>query len=514
LGLLCATVIASGLFALAGCTGASAPSARAADAPDQLERDPQPDFGKLHGFNLLGKFGLEWSNKGYTEEDFVTIRELGFNFARLPIDYRTYVKRGTLLEFDEGALGEIDDAVAFGKRHGVHVCLNLHRGPGYTVASPPEPKSLWKDAEMQQAFQAHWEMLARRYQAEPAAAVSFNLLNEPAGVGDDEFGGVMRPVIEAIRRISPSRPILSDGLEYCQKPARSLEGLDVVQSARGYHPFTLTHYKASWVNGSDRWPEPVWPPQPRALPDRFFGEGKLEYRSALEIVHPFRANDRVLLTVHQVSHFMQLSARASDRVIWQKEFSPGPGAGEWNEVVFSNEWNIHQNIYDKTYEIVVPSATDSLTIEPGAGDWLTIAKLAIRSSGKDYEFLPDNHEFGAKFGRVSIGADGKLVALDAKAPNGRELLRESLRPWLDYRAGGGRTFVGELGAWKHTPHETVLAWLDDLLSIYQAEGLGWALWELRGDFGVLESGRTDVEYGKYGSHDVDDRMLALLQKYR
>jgi len=36
--------------------------------------------------------------------------------------------------------------------------------------------------------------------------------------------------------------------------------------------------------------------------------------------------------------------------------------------------------------------------------------------------------------------------------------------------------------------------MGDFLSLWKEAGWGWALWNLRGDFGILDSGRTDVKY--------------------
>ena len=35
------------------------------------------EFGRLRGFNLLGKFDASWSNSGYTEDDFRMIKNIG-----------------------------------------------------------------------------------------------------------------------------------------------------------------------------------------------------------------------------------------------------------------------------------------------------------------------------------------------------------------------------------------------------------------------------------------------------
>ncbi len=52
--------------------------------------------------------------------------------------------------------------------------------------------------------------------------------------------------------------------------------------------------------------------------------------------------------------------------------------------------------------------------------------------------------------------------------------------------------VGEGGAFSKTPHGVVMAWMGDALEILKGHGIGWALWNVRGDFGVMDSGSADV----------------------
>jgi hypothetical protein len=40
---------------------------------------------------------------------------------------------------------------------------------------------------------------------------------------------------------------------------------------------------------------------------------------------------------------------------------------------------------------------------------------------------------------------------------------------------------------------------------------GFALWQLRGTFGVLDSGRKDVQYEDFKNHKLDRKMLELLR---
>ena len=92
---------------------------------------------RWRGFNLLEKFHLSWGRKPFVEEDFRLISKLGFNFVRLPMDYRLWIKDGNWEAFDEATLKEIDQAVAWGEKYGIHVSICFHRAPGYTVAQPP-----------------------------------------------------------------------------------------------------------------------------------------------------------------------------------------------------------------------------------------------------------------------------------------------------------------------------------------------------------------------------------------
>ena len=43
--------------------------------------------------------------------------------------------------------------------------------------------------------------------------------------------------------------------------------------------------------------------------------------------------------------------------------------------------------------------------------------------------------------------------------------------------------------------------------------MGWSLWNLKGSFGILDSGRDDVDYEDFHGHRLDRAMLDLLRKY-
>lgn len=161
---------------------------------------PDPSPAKLprwRGFNLLEKFYFNGRHQPFVEDDFRMISEFGFNFVRLPMDYRGYIAEGNRERFDEKPLAQIDQAVEWGKRHNIHVCLNLHRAPGWTVANPPEAKDLWTDPEAQRVAALHWGMFARRYKGVPNSRLSFNLFNEPTELTPESYVIVVRKMLDA-----------------------------------------------------------------------------------------------------------------------------------------------------------------------------------------------------------------------------------------------------------------------------------------------------------------------------
>ncbi len=93
------------------------------------------------------------------------------------------------------------------------------------------------------------------------------------------------------------------------------------------------------------------------------------------------------------------------------------------------------------------------------------------------------------------------------------LKREFIEPWKELEAREVGVFVGEWGVYNRTPHGVALASMRDHLELWKEAGWGWALWNFRGDFGFLDSGREDVDYEDFEGHKLDRKMLELLKAY-
>ena len=252
------------------------------------------------GFNLLDYFspslpGNNESNKT-TEDDFKWMADWGFDFVRLPMAYPRYLSFDRtkdividdIYKINQKVLDEIDQLIFMAHKHGLHVSLNLHRGPGYCInAGFHEPFNLWKDKGAQDAFNFHWGMWAEHYKSISSEKLSFDLLNEPAFIEDmnDQFankglvpGAIYRKVAEgaskAIRAVSPNRLIIADGNGGGNNVIPELIDLKIAQSCRGYWPGQISHYQAPWVwKDPSKAPAPVWP---GTIEGKYYGREQLE----------------------------------------------------------------------------------------------------------------------------------------------------------------------------------------------------------------------------------------------
>ncbi|MDX9725549.1 MAG: cellulase family glycosylhydrolase [Bacteroidales bacterium] len=278
-------------------TGLALAGTKAFPAQSQEVRNRLP---RWKGFNLLDLFSpnppRNPDSNRTTGEDLKWMAGWGFDFVRIPMAYPRYlsfdrskdIRKDEICNFDPKVLEEIDNLIQTANNLGLHVSLNLHRGPGYCInAGFHEPFNLWKDREAQEAFYSHWTMWAERYKGIPAGKLSFDLLNEPAYIEDmnDQFakkgpvpGDIYRKIAveasEAIWKSNPDRLVIADGNSGGSNVIPELADLNIAQSCRAYYPHYVSHYQASWVwkNPSDA-PVPVWP---GIIDGKKFGREQLE----------------------------------------------------------------------------------------------------------------------------------------------------------------------------------------------------------------------------------------------
>ena len=262
------------------------PGARMAAAkPPTLAGSINP---RWYGFNLLEYFSTDpdwmkhfpYKDDGmFQENDFKWMRDWGFNFVRLPMDYRFWTDPHNLLKINEKAIEPIDRAIRLGEKYGVHVNICLHRAPGECcldgvdvaasgIRITPEKTSVYNDQAAFDAFVHQWVYFAGRYRGISNEKLSFNLVNEPCDVvdgkeaanGKDRYVRLVRAAIAGIRSHDAERLIVTDGYPWANSPIPELYDAGIMQSRHDYSPIELTHYRCAWARPrSMTWPLPTWP---------------------------------------------------------------------------------------------------------------------------------------------------------------------------------------------------------------------------------------------------------------
>lgn len=347
---------------------------------------------RWYGFNLLEYFSIDpdwmkyfpYRNDGnFKEDDFRWMRDWGFNWVRLPMDYRFWTDPQDLMKIEEKKVEPIDRAIRLGEKYKIHVNICLLRAPGEYILNGLDEKlsgihitrertSVYRDPRTLDAFVHQWAYFARRYKGIPPTQLSFDLVNEPdektaptVDRGREDYARVAKAAISAVRGIDPDRLIVTDGYPIGTGPIPELFDTGIVQSAHNYLPGDLTGYRDAWLRypGSDKVPVPTWP-------------------------------------------------------------------------------------------------------------------------------LKDEQ--------------GKIVS-------DKQTIKKRLAPWGELAKHNVPIHFGEMGCGRYTPPNVVYAWFRDSLDVLDGLRSGWALWNFRGPFGILDTNRAGTQYKDWHGHRLDFTLLHLLQ---
>ena len=144
-----------------------------------------------------------------------------------------------------------------------------------------------------------------------------------------------------------------------------------------------------------------------------------------------------------------------------------------------------------------------------------IVDLGLAQSTRGYQPKSVSH-YGATWVPLDEYETMKVPTWPLTDDKGRVWDRAKLQhvyvdTWKSLTSRGVPIHVGEWGCYNRTPHEVALAWMTDCLAVWREAGWGNALWNLRGSFGVLDSGRNDVNYEDFQGHKLDRKMLEMLR---
>lgn len=181
-------------------------------------------FRRILGAETAQAFFDCFERNFITEADIREIKRLGFNFVRLPFNYRSFEVARKPGAYNEAGFARIDELFEWCRRHDLFVLLDMHAAPGGQNTTSPADNStgfagLWTGAHEQDRAIGLWEEMARRYGCE-TGLMGYNLLNEPI---TDQFNTLDGPaqtaamndfyrrLIPAIRAIDPAHCIVLEG---------------------------------------------------------------------------------------------------------------------------------------------------------------------------------------------------------------------------------------------------------------------------------------------------------------
>ncbi|HXJ19709.1 MAG TPA: cellulase family glycosylhydrolase [Polyangia bacterium] len=190
----------------------------------------------------------------HDERDFRRVAEMGLNAVRFYMNYRTFESDAAPGVYLADGWKWLDDNVAWAKRAGVYLVLNMHVPPG-GFQSLGNGKGLWERPEQQDRLIKLWTAIAQRYRGE-AAIAGFDLLNEPVVTRSrQQWVDLAGRIAVAIRAVDPDHMLFVErtnavGREWSEDADCNFFTIpdpNVVYEFHVYEPFVFTHQKASWV---------------------------------------------------------------------------------------------------------------------------------------------------------------------------------------------------------------------------------------------------------------------------
>jgi endoglucanase len=191
----------------------------------------------------------------HAEIDFERVHEMGMNAVRFYMFAGTFDDDAAPGVFKDAGWRWLDDNVAWARKHGIYLILNMHVPPG-GFQSNGEGHALWDVPANQDRLVGLWRAIARRYAHEPVIG-GYDILNEP-GVprAKTEWQALANRIVRAIREVDPRHIVIVERVNSIAKQWTNdadmnfvwVDDANVVYTFHFYEPFAYTHQFASWVH--------------------------------------------------------------------------------------------------------------------------------------------------------------------------------------------------------------------------------------------------------------------------
>ena len=180
-------------------------------------------LNQLVGETEARRFWRLYRERYITARDIALIKRAGFNSVRVALSYRLFVSESSPPRLEGPGYRLLDRLVAWCRREGVYVVLDLHAAPGGQTGDNIDDSFgypfLFEDEESQELTARLWCKLAARYKDETAVA-GYDLLNEPVAHFFDaarlnpKLEPLYRRIVAAIREVDRNHVVFLGGAQW------------------------------------------------------------------------------------------------------------------------------------------------------------------------------------------------------------------------------------------------------------------------------------------------------------
>lgn len=406
----------------------------------------------------------------FRESDLAFLEENGFNFLRLffgldTLRFPDYPEDGRLV--NENELREMDQLIAWGIEHGVHIQISMGfylDESGSCLREETSDRLMPKNDAEWAIVTDYWTMLARRYAGIPSRYLTFDLSNEIQPTGEDFTyeAEKMSEMVSSIRAADAERVLLHSFPGYPN--GAWMEFTASLGLAVGCHPYYPMNISTGDAGAGVAeyfdacWPMPVlpcWKIATREAPLTLQGE----IGGATLSIHVGKSGPNAMVEV------------LSDGEPLERFTMPVPVAEENGECWYGEEM----------LTCTIPAGTAEVEIWAREEDAHIDTVLVEDGSSRTSVIFSSDEESDPAPLPIVIHGNGSYSNAAGTVVTSEDIYEHAIRPYREIAQQYGVGFmIGEFGVFADADWDigVVTAYQDTMLETFKQHGLGWCYCEL------------------------------------
>jgi hypothetical protein len=118
-----------------------------------------------------------------------------------------------------------------------------------------------------------------------------------------------------------------------------------------------------------------------------FSPSKPDLTAPLRFRVSYPRDSKLILHVGTVSQGAVLHVLVDGREVWSQDLPCAEGQGPWEKAVWSEQYKIWQNIYNRDYEVPIPAGEHAIEISNSGKDWLEVTQFTFAGC-RDPRYVP------------------------------------------------------------------------------------------------------------------------------